>query len=252
MIYITGDTHGEYTRFRTDVFPEQLEMTKDDYVIVCGDFGIWDKSEQSNFWLNRLNEKPFTILFVTGNHSNYDILKEYPVSEWNGGKVQFIRPSIIHLMRGQIFNIDGRRILTMGGAACHDIPDGPLSIEDPHFERKYKQLVNKWGFCRVEHLSWWKEELPNDEEYAEAYSNLEAADWEVDYIVSHCCPSKYQALFANCDLSYTPNRLTDFFDEISERCCFKQWFCGHYHQNNSYNFNGKAYTVLYKDIIRAV
>ncbi len=38
MIYITGDTHGEFgRRFNTDVFPEQKEMTKDDYVIICGD-----------------------------------------------------------------------------------------------------------------------------------------------------------------------------------------------------------------------
>jgi len=44
MIYITGDTHGEFKyRFNTENFPEQREMTKDDYVIICGDFGgVWD------------------------------------------------------------------------------------------------------------------------------------------------------------------------------------------------------------------
>ena len=41
MIFITGDTHGDWiNRLRTKVFPEQKEMTKDDYVIICGDFGI--------------------------------------------------------------------------------------------------------------------------------------------------------------------------------------------------------------------
>lgn len=40
MIYLTGDTHAEFKhRFNTDNFPEQKEMTKDDYVIICGDFG---------------------------------------------------------------------------------------------------------------------------------------------------------------------------------------------------------------------
>lgn len=39
MIYITGDTHAEFSRFSTKRFPEQKEMTKDDYVIICGDFG---------------------------------------------------------------------------------------------------------------------------------------------------------------------------------------------------------------------
>lgn len=29
MIYITGDCHGNFERFNTDIFPEQLEMNKD-------------------------------------------------------------------------------------------------------------------------------------------------------------------------------------------------------------------------------
>lgn len=42
MIYITGDCHGDYRRFSTQVFPEQKGMSKQDYVIICGDFGLWD------------------------------------------------------------------------------------------------------------------------------------------------------------------------------------------------------------------
>lgn len=33
MIYITGDCHSNFERFNTRNFPEQKEMTKDDYVI---------------------------------------------------------------------------------------------------------------------------------------------------------------------------------------------------------------------------
>lgn len=40
MIYVTGDIHGNPRRFNTDNFPEQKEMTKDDYVIILGDFGL--------------------------------------------------------------------------------------------------------------------------------------------------------------------------------------------------------------------
>lgn len=39
MIYITGDCHGNFERFNASIFPEQNEMTKEDYVIICGDFG---------------------------------------------------------------------------------------------------------------------------------------------------------------------------------------------------------------------
>ncbi len=51
MIFVTGDTHGDYTRFKTDIFPEQKEMTKADFVVICGDFGIWDTSNHSNIGL---------------------------------------------------------------------------------------------------------------------------------------------------------------------------------------------------------
>lgn len=83
MIFITGDTHGDFTRFNTRIFPEQKEMAKNDYVIICGDFGIWEDSKWERYWLN---DKPFTTLFVTGNHSNYDLLRQYPVDKWNGAK----------------------------------------------------------------------------------------------------------------------------------------------------------------------
>ena len=74
MIFITGDCHGDYRRFRTDIFIEQKEMTKDDFVIVCGDFGLWDESGEQKYWRKWLSGKPFTTLWVDGNHENYDLL----------------------------------------------------------------------------------------------------------------------------------------------------------------------------------
>ena len=64
-IYITGDTHGDFTRFKEELFPEQANMTKDDYVMICGDFGgVWDGSEEEQRWLDWLEERPFTTLFI--------------------------------------------------------------------------------------------------------------------------------------------------------------------------------------------
>ena len=46
---LPGDTHGTFERFREEYFPEQATMTKDDYVIICGDFGgVWDGGKQEN------------------------------------------------------------------------------------------------------------------------------------------------------------------------------------------------------------
>ncbi len=108
MIYITGDCHGNYCKFNTNAFPEQKYMTKDDYVIICGDFGFWDNSKEQNYWRNWLEKKPFTTLWVDGNHENYDLLSTIETDTWNGGKVQFIKPSDINLMCGQVYEIDKR------------------------------------------------------------------------------------------------------------------------------------------------
>ena len=117
-IFMTGDTHGDFSRLRPVAFREQVGLTKDDYLIICGDFGgVWDGSEIEQQWLDWLEDRSFTTLFVSGNHENYDLLRSYPTSAWHGGLVQPIRPSVLHLMRGQLYEICGKKIFTMGGAA---------------------------------------------------------------------------------------------------------------------------------------
>ena len=245
-IYITGDTHGEFTRFKKDIFYEQTSLTKNDYVIICGDFGgVWDGSPTDRYWLNWLEEKPFTTLFVSGNHENFDLLAKYDVEEWHGGKVQRIRPSVIHLMRGQVYEIGGKTFFTMGGGSSHDISAGVLELDGPPFKQKRKRLEADHALYRVNHQSWWKEELPSDEEYETAIANLERYGWEVDYIISHCCPTSIQDALSGG--AYQADRLTDFFEEVSQRCRFKYWFCGHYHLNEILK---QRYVLLYEQIIQ--
>ena len=86
-IFITGDVHGDFSRFKKEIFYEQEAMTKDDYMIICGDFGgVWDGSPNERHWLDWLEAKPFTTLFVSGNHENFDMLAELPKERWHGGE----------------------------------------------------------------------------------------------------------------------------------------------------------------------
>lgn len=148
MIYITGDCHRNFERFNTRNFPEQKEMTKDDYVLICGDFGgIWNKdteNKEETWLLDWLDCKTFTTLFVDGNHENFDRLYAYPVEEWHGGKIHKIRPSVLHLMRGQVFKIAEKKIFTFGGASSHDIDGGILESDDPDFKKKKRKLDKGW------------------------------------------------------------------------------------------------------------
>ena len=85
--------------------------------MICGDFGfVWDLGEEDKWWLNWLAAKPWTTLFVDGNHENHDILEQWDVTNWHGGKVHKLNESVIHLMRGQVYEIDGKKWFTFGGA----------------------------------------------------------------------------------------------------------------------------------------
>lgn len=249
MIYITGDCHSSFERLNTRNFPEQKEMTKDDYVIICGDFGaVWNKekeSKQETSLLNWLDDKSFTTLFIDGNHENFDRLYAYPVEEWHGGKVHKIRPSVIHLMRGQVFMIDGKKIFAFGGASSHDMEGGILEPDDPNFKLKRRRLDRERRNYRINHLSWWQQELPSEEEMAEGRRNLLANDNTVDFIISHCCASSTQALISHG--IYKQDILTDYLEEIRQKTQFKRWFFGHYHDNRNVNMEE---ILLYEQVIR--
>lgn len=245
-IFLTGDTHGDFSRFKKEVFYEQAELTKEDCVIICGDWGgIWDGSAKERYWLDWLEQRPFTTLFVSGNHENFDLLAKYPVEEWHGGRVQKIRPSVLHLMRGQVFRIQGRAFFTMGGASSHDISGGILEPDDPRFRQKRRRLDAAGALYRVNHRSWWKEELPSEEEYQTARATLDRAGWAVDYIITHCCPTSVQDALSGG--FYQADALTDFLEEVARRCKFQYQFLGHYHTNRIIR---EKYVLLYEQIIK--
>lgn len=249
MIYLTGDCHREFERLNSRNFPEQKEMTKEDYVIICGDFGgVWSSGEESKeeTWiLDWLESKPFTTLFVDGNHENFDRLCALPEERWQGGKIHRIRPSVIHLMRGQIFELQGKTFFTFGGASSHDIGGGILEPDDPEFRKKKKALDREWIAYRINHQSWWKEELPSEEELQEGRRNLKKRNHIVDFIVTHCCADSILKQIGGGD--YQPDFLTSYLEEIRQTVQYRKWFFGHYHENRNL---GDKEILIYEQIIR--
>lgn len=222
-IFVCGDTHGELDIFKFDLFMRKHpNLTRDDYMIIAGDFGgVWYGNKKDNKVLDDIYSKyPWTTLFVDGNHSNHNALDKYPVNTWNGGKVHFIRPYIIHLMRGQIYTINGNKIFTMGGAD---------SI-DKEFRR--------------ENYSWWAREMPSIEEYKEAESNLSKNDYKVDYVITHCCADR---ILDNI-FTYHPlhDKLTNFFEILEDDMTFKHWYFGHHHKDKTID---DKHTMLYNTIL---
>ena len=247
-VWITGDTHGDWiNRLNVDSFPEQKEMTKDDYVIICGDFGIWDNSKREKYNLNWLDDKPFTTLFVSGNHENYDILDSLEMSEWHGGLVNFVRKSVIHLMRGQVFNIEDKTFFTFGGASSHDISDGILEPDDPDFKEKIRQLdKNPYSLYRINHISWWQRELPSENEMEMGLDNLKKQNNKVDYIITHS-PSTSELYLMGGKGLYQSDILTNYLEEIKANTEYKRHFFGHMHWDKAISDKD---VCLYEQIIR--
>lgn len=225
MIYITGDTHGQSSRFKWyfDIDADS-EINQADSFIVCGDFGYLFRDDfVDNAFLDLLEqESKCNILFIDGNHENFKALYSYPVEEWNGGKVHRIRKNIFHLMRGQVFIIDGLRVFTMGGAYSID------------------------RYMRKKDVSFWEEEIPNDDEYKEAVLNLYKNNKEVDIIITHTAPREIIR-----QMNYFPDRhdeeLTGFLEWVMHEVDFKRWYFGHWHHDME--VNGKC-RALYFDCVK--
>lgn len=250
MVFVTGDIHAmPYDRFSVKAFPEQKHLTKNDVVIICGDFGVWHDSAEERAWLCNMGERGFTTCFCDGNHENFDRLNsdEFEVVDFCGGKAQKIRDSIYHLLRGEIYTINGYRFFVMGGASSHDIKDGVLDLANYEnydaFKRVYKRMTRQNKIFRVNHVSWWKEELPSGEEMATAISNLEHVNFEIDYVISHCAPTSimYKLGYNDSDVA------TDFLQVVKQRCKFKHWFFGHYHRDENVD---DWFTAVYRKIIK--
>ena len=110
-IYITGDMHGDIKRFSDKTI---ASLGKDDYLIVCGDFGfVWGCVQHDPVrvvlekrQLDELEKLPFTILFVDGNHENFDRLEEeFPEVAMFGDLVHQLRSNVFHLQRGRVYTI---------------------------------------------------------------------------------------------------------------------------------------------------
>lgn len=207
MIYITGNTHGDIRRFQTDT---AKKLTAQDTLIVCGDFGfIWDGGKKEEKQLDQLSKKPYTILFVEGTHENFDLLNAYPEKEWNGGKVHEIRPNILHLMRGELFEIENHSFFAFGGG-----------------ETEEKEIYMETG-------KWWPEETPTREEMIAGVNRLFDRGLSVDYILTHePCPNH---VLVGTRQDVPRSALQIFLEEMVHKVTYKQWFFGAQHIDRAMN-----------------
>ncbi len=221
MVYVTGDLHGDIARFKT---PAAKKLQKGDTLLVCGDFGfIWDGSKEEEKQLAKLGDKKFNICFVDGTHENFDLLNAYEVSEWNGGKVQHIGGNVYHLMRGQVFTIEGFQIFTMGGGESPDMD------------------------IRIASDNWSPAESPNQQELLEGASNIGAKGNKVDIIITHEPSAKIKD-FLTMKNTVKPRvtLLNTYFEELAGAVDYKKWYFGSLHMDKHIS---ATQTAVFHDIL---
>ena len=224
-IFLSGDKHfpAEYKYLSFKHWPLGRELSREDYVIILGDFGIcWDNSVEEEWWLNWFEDRPWTTLWIDGNHQNFPLLYSYPKEKWNGGMVHVLRPHIKHLCRGEIFNINNQTFFCFGAA------------------RSVDKIYRKEG------VSWWPEEQASWEEYEKGVNNLEKHNFQIDYILTHCAPNYLVDKLFPYEIQHDDT--TNYLEKcIRQQVTFKKWFLAHYHIDRSYD--NQKYNILYNNII---
>jgi predicted phosphodiesterase len=203
LVYITGDTHGDISRFKDKKIKK---LKKGDTLIICGDFGfLWDGSKKEQKVLKWLGKRKYHILFVEGCNENYDLLDQYEVSEWNGGKVQVISGNLMHLMRGEIYTIEDKTYFAFGGG------DGAPSQD------------------LQDHFASPGREQPTVRETSHGIDRLEEAQGKVDIMITHDAPIKItQSMDVEHDgVSFIQN----YLDALRKTTSFSAWYFGKYHKD---------------------
>jgi UDP-2,3-diacylglucosamine pyrophosphatase LpxH len=219
MVFVTGDKHGDLTEIID--FVQRFELNKDDSIIVLGDMGMcWRKDKKDlkynvDLWTVRGNG--VKLYFIDGNHENFRILNSLPIEN----NMHKVADNIYHLLRGQVYEFEGKKILTMGGADSVD-----------------------W-FLRTKNLDWWEEETISQEDI----DRVPAGHY--DYVLTHCCPRNvfeenkvYLITLGRIDQDKVNHNSEDKLQQLFEKITFNHHYFGHYHIDKDLDGN---HTCLYNE-----
>ena len=143
------------------------------------------------------------------------MLDTYPIVDYKGGKARKIAENIYYLMRGQIYEIDGKSVFAFGGG------------ESP--EKELRMQMGKW----------WKREMPSLDEMKAAFENLKKHDLKVNYVITHEPSANIKNMI---DHKSDINSVAAFFDGLEKNITYDKWFFGSQHIDRK--ITSKHYAVF--------
>ena len=197
MLYLTGDTHGDYRRFERK---EIRHLKQGDVLVVCGDFGfVWEGGKKEEKLLQKIGKRKYHTLFVPGANENYDLLRQYPEVEYAGGRARQISGNLYQLLTGETYRLGEKTLLAFGGGEALD--------------------------CDIVDRTLYEDQLPKKEELDAVLARLEGQ--RVDCVVSYEPPYSIAAFL---DLEAKPDGYYGLYlDQVLKRLQLGQWFFGKYH-----------------------
>lgn len=191
-----------------------------------------------------LQDYPATICFVDGNHENFDILNALPVVDFYGGKAHQVAENVFHLMRGEIYEIQGKTFLAFGGAVTGDY--NLILRKDEYFKQNTKYCRKKGLTYRVLGETYWPQECPTEEELNHAIKNVIDCKRQIDYVITHDAPSFVVKNYLYQDNLTFANKI---LDTLQNSFYCDKWFFGHHHRDKECN---SVFTAVYNKIIKVI
>jgi hypothetical protein len=222
-VFVTGSTYGylNFEKLSPKYWQRSMTLTRDDILIVCGDFslaldGTWiDKALQD--WYNK---RAYTVCFISGDKENHFELKRFPEIDFYGGKAHKISDNIYHLLNGECYNFGGKKFFCFGGS----------------------QGFNEFNI----------DGLPKESDYIRGKNSIIKNDFKFDYILTHCASTNVQAKLP-CNWYY--NDFTDWMEiNLRKNCSFDTWFFSHYDTDRTVEMKNdeRKYHCVYQDIVRVL
>ena len=209
--YITGDTHGDFSRFSP--FCSRFHTSFEDTMIVLGDAGLNYGADMRDYIRkSEVSKLPLTFFCIHGNHERRPhTIPSYKLKQFHGGQVWYEPefPQLLFAKDGEVYSFEGHECIVIGGAYSVD---------------KEYRLLRGWH--------WFADEQPSEEIKERVESVLRDRDYKIDTVLSHTCPLGYEPVemfLDGLDQSQVDKSTEEWLGRIEERLEYRKWYCGHFH-----------------------
>ena len=204
MIYLVAgnDPNQNIQQLR---FLSTFNLTRSDFVIVLGNLGFQYKEAMGYY-----KTMPYTILFLEGLYDDTRLLYSYETTTWVGGKVHRLCDNVYHLIRCNLFTLNGKTLFVVGGdVTC----------------TSKKLQINS---------DYYSKEAPSKQELEDAVKLLLDCNYTVDYILTTIPDSKTMLLFES---NQQPSDLSNWLYDLSNKAVFDRWYFGQYPESIDKDFD---------------